>query len=81
MCHEPADTALQRTFIEGVEKSLEVFAQLQDGDRQAMLAKYAMMIGAVTLARATRGNHLSDEFLVAARNALLTVDSPSSVPA
>lgn len=81
MCHEPADSALQHAFIEGVEKSLEVFAQLQDGDRQAMLANYAMMIGAVTLARATRGIELSDEFLVAARNALLAVDSPSSVPA
>jgi len=81
MCHEPADTALQHAFIEGVEKSLEVFAQLQEGDRQAMLANYAMMIGAVTLARATRGNDLSDEFLVAARNTLLAVDSPSSAPA
>jgi TetR/AcrR family transcriptional repressor of nem operon len=34
-----------------------------------------MMIGAVTLARATRGNELSGEFLEAARNALLPVDS------
>ncbi|AYF49182.1 TetR/AcrR family transcriptional regulator [Pseudomonas sp. 13B_2.1_Bac1] len=81
MCHEPADTALQHTFIDGVEKSLEIFAQLQDEDRQAMLAKYAMMIGAVTLARATRGNQLSDEFLEAVRNTLLPVDSPAPVPA
>jgi TetR/AcrR family transcriptional repressor of nem operon len=81
MCHEPADTALQHTFIEGVEKSLEIFSQLDDGDRQAMLAHYAMMVGAVTLARATRGNSLSDEFLKAARNTLLPVDSPSPIPA
>lgn len=81
MCHEPADTALQHTFIEGVEKSLEIFAQLHDEDRQTVLAKYSMMIGAVTLARATRGNKLSDELLVAARNALLPVDSPSPLPA
>lgn len=26
MCHEPVDTALQRTFIECVGQSLEVFA-------------------------------------------------------
>lgn len=71
MCHEPADTALQHAFIDGVEQSLEVFAQLQDEDREAMLAKYAMMIGALTLARATRGSSLSDEFLEAARNTLL----------
>jgi len=81
MCHEPADTALQHTFIEGVEKSLDIFAQLHDEDRLGLLAKYAMMIGAVTLARATRGNDLSDEFLIAARKALLPVDSPSPVPA
>jgi len=81
MCHEPADTALQHTFIEGVEKSLDIFAQLHDEDRQALLAKYAMMIGAVTLARALGGNDLSDQFLFAARKALLPVDSPSPVPA
>lgn len=71
MCHEPANTALQRSFIEGVEQSLEVFEQLQDESRQAMLADYAMMIGALVLARATRGNGLSEEFLDAARNTLL----------
>lgn len=88
MCHEPADTALQHSFIDGVEKSLEIFAQLQDEDREAMLAKYAMMIGAVTLARATRGSSLSDEFLEAASNTLLqaknsdtAVDSHTPSPA
>ncbi len=76
MCREPADTALQHTFIEGVEQSLEIFAQLEGEDRQSMLAKYAMMIGAVTLARATRGNRLSDEFLESVRNTLLPNDTP-----
>lgn len=76
MCHEPANTALQQTFVEGVEASLEVFAQVQDENqsRQAMLAKYAMLVGAVTLARATRGSDLSDEFLEAVRNTLLPVN-------
>lgn len=78
MCHEPADTALQHAFIDGVEQSLEVFAQLQDEDREAMLAKYAMMIGALTLARATRGSSLSDEFLEAARNTLLQEQNSDS---
>ncbi|UII74071.1 TetR/AcrR family transcriptional regulator [Pseudomonas sp. HN11] len=81
MCREPADTALQHAFIEGVEQSIEVFAQLQEEDRQAALAKYAMIIGAVTLARATRGSDLSDEFLEAVRKALLPIDSSPSVPA
>lgn len=78
MCHEPADTALQHAFIDGVEQSLEVFAQLQNEDREAMLAKYAMMIGALTLARATRGSSLSDEFLEAARNTLLQEQNSDS---
>jgi TetR/AcrR family transcriptional repressor of nem operon len=30
-----------------------------------------MMVGALTLARATKGNGLSDEFLAAARNLLI----------
>ncbi|WP_395607139.1 TetR/AcrR family transcriptional regulator [Pseudomonas sp. B22129] len=88
MCHEPADTALQHAFIEGVKHSLAIFAQLQDDDRQSLLAKYAMMIGALTLARATRGNALSDEFLTAAQNTLLPekksaapVDSQIPAPA
>jgi TetR/AcrR family transcriptional repressor of nem operon len=81
MCREPADTALQHAFIAGVEQSLEIFAQLEGGDRQSMLAKYAMMIGAITLARATRGSELSDEFLDAARNTLLPVDSPAPAAA
>ncbi|ARB30020.1 TetR/AcrR family transcriptional regulator [Pseudomonas tolaasii] len=88
MCHEPADTALQHAFIDGVEVSLDIFAHLHDDDRQALLARYAMMIGALTLARATRGNALSDEFLAAARNTLLAereltegVDSKTPVPA
>lgn len=81
MCHEPAETALQQAFIDGVEASLAVFAQLHDESRQAMLAKYAMMVGAVTLARATRGSALSDEFLDAVRNTLVPVDSPAPIPA
>ncbi|KTC25881.1 TetR family transcriptional regulator [Pseudomonas marginalis ICMP 9505] len=71
MCHEPAGTMLQHAFIEGVEHSLGIFEQLEDEDRQASLARYAMMIGALTLSRATRGNGLSDEFLDAVRNTLL----------
>ncbi|MCS4246365.1 TetR/AcrR family transcriptional regulator [Pseudomonas sp. BIGb0164] len=71
MCHEPADTALQHSFINGVEQSLDVFEQLRDDSRQAMLADYAMMVGALVLARATRGSGVSEEFLDAARNTLL----------
>ena len=75
MCHEADGSALQRTFIEGLESLLGTFTGLQSAgaapsDRQAALAQYAMMVGALTLARATRGSSLSDEFLDAARTAL-----------
>lgn len=72
ICHEPEGSVLQRTYIEGLESLLDKLARLQPGgDRQAALAEYAMMVGALTLARATRGNGLSDEILDAARQALL----------
>lgn len=76
MCHEAADSALQRTFIRGLEESMGILGDTQatgtpEGDRQAAMAQYAMMVGAMTLARATKGSGLSDEFLEAARNLLI----------
>ncbi|MBV6661492.1 TetR/AcrR family transcriptional regulator [Pseudomonas yamanorum] len=76
MCHEAADSALQRTFIRGLEESMGILGAIQatgspEGDRQAAMAQYAMMVGAITLARATKGSGLSDEFLEAARNLLI----------
>ncbi|MBK5408626.1 TetR/AcrR family transcriptional regulator [Pseudomonas sp. TH34] len=76
MCHEAADSALQRTFIRGLEESMGILGATQatgtpEGDRQAAMAQYAMMVGAMTLARATKGSGLSDEFLEAARNLLI----------
>ncbi|OWP70334.1 TetR/AcrR family transcriptional regulator [Pseudomonas sp. K2I15] len=76
MCHEGADSALQQTFIHGLEESMGILGATQgtgtpEGDRQAAMAQYAMMVGAITLARATKGSGLSDEFLDAARNLLI----------
>jgi TetR/AcrR family transcriptional repressor of nem operon len=76
MCHEAPDSALQRSFIQGFEASMGILAATQatgtpEGDRQAAIAQYTMMVGALTLARATKGNSLSDEFLDAARNLLI----------
>lgn len=76
ICHEAVDSALQRSFIQGFEASMGILATTQatgtpEGDRQAAIAQYAMMVGALTLARATKGNSLSDEFLAAARNLLI----------
>ncbi|MGY2291345.1 TetR/AcrR family transcriptional regulator [Pseudomonas sp. SDO528_S397] len=76
ICHEPDGSPLQRAFIDGLESLLKKFATLQptgseQGNRQAALAEYAMMVGALTLARASRGDALSDEILEATRQALL----------
>lgn len=76
MCHEAPDSALQRSFIQGFEESMGILAATQatgtpEGDRQAAIAQYTMMVGALTLARATKGDSLSDEFLAAARNLLI----------
>ncbi|MDY7533761.1 TetR/AcrR family transcriptional regulator [Pseudomonas sp. Bout1] len=76
MCHEAADSPLQQSFIQGFEASMGILSATQEtgtpeGDRQAAIAQYATMVGAITLARATKGNGLSDEFLAAARNLLI----------
>ncbi|QQD56971.1 TetR/AcrR family transcriptional regulator [Pseudomonas fluorescens BBc6R8] len=76
ICHEAVDSPLQQSFIQGFEASVGILSATQatgtpEGDRQAAIAQYAMMVGAITLARATKGNSLSDEFLEAARNLLI----------
>lgn len=56
---------------------LESVSNIEDPEqrRQHALAQFAMMSGALTLARATAGNKLSDEFLAAAKKALLREES------
>lgn len=76
ICHEAVDSPLQQSFIQGFEASVGILSATQatgtpESDRQAAIAQYAMMVGAITLARATKGNSLSDEFLEAARNLLI----------
>ena len=75
MCHEAAESGLRQTFMTGLESLLDTFAPLMDTgdearDRQQALVQYSLMVGALTLARATRGDALSDEILEAARTFL-----------
>jgi len=75
MCHEAAESGLRQTFMEGLGSLLDTFTPLMDtgdnaSDRQQALVQYALMVGALTLARATRGDALSDEILEAARTFL-----------
>jgi len=72
MCHEAVDSGLHQTFNEGLNQLLQIFGSLQNNgddaqDRQQALVQYSLMVGALTLARATRGEPLSDEILEAAR--------------
>jgi TetR/AcrR family transcriptional repressor of nem operon len=72
MCHEAVDSELHQTFNEGLNRLLQIFGSLQDTgddaqDRQQALVQYSLMVGALTLARATRGEPISDEILEAAR--------------
>ena len=64
----------------GLNRLLDSFGKLMDSDnpeeqRQQALVQYSLMIGALTLARATRGEALSDEILEAARH-FLTTEKP-----
>ncbi|WP_433765780.1 TetR/AcrR family transcriptional regulator [Pseudomonas putida] len=80
MCHESAGSGLREPFMAGLNRLLDSFGKLMDSDnpeeqRQQALVQYSLMIGALTLARATRGEALSDEILEAARH-FLTAEKP-----
>lgn len=61
----------QPVYINGVRNRA---ARLATGDDDGM-AQLCTMVGALVLARATRGNPISDELLQAARTALFGIDS------
>ena len=69
---EPEQAARTRdVYIKGVRNRA---AQLAAGDDDG-LAQFCTMVGALTLARATRGDPISDELLQAARTALTRSDT------
>jgi len=75
MCHETAESGLHQAYTQGLEALLQMLTPLMDAgqpeaNRQQALVDYSLMVGALTLARATRGDRLSDEILDAARNFL-----------
>ena len=80
MCHEAADSGLRQTFMEGLDRLLKSYGSLLDSgdvdaDRQQALVEYSLMVGALTLARASRGDAVSDEILDAARTFLTSKGS------
>jgi TetR/AcrR family transcriptional repressor of nem operon len=73
---EPADAPIRAAYAEGLEALLHILSEVEPGPdaaarRQAALADYATMTGALLLARATEGSPLAHELLAAARSRLL----------
>jgi TetR/AcrR family transcriptional repressor of nem operon len=66
-----ADESARAAFAEGFDGYLETFRALSGVEREEALARYATMVGALVIARATAGEPISDEVLSAARSALL----------
>lgn len=67
---------LRKTFAAGLEAMVEgveamLGGRVKSARRDEALADVAMLVGAMVLARATKGQPISDELLQAARNALL----------
>ncbi|MFJ6260704.1 TetR/AcrR family transcriptional regulator [Rhodococcus erythropolis] len=66
MAREPADSEARRVYVEGVGD----FAKALADEEHDGLVRLSTMIGALVLARATKGSSLSEEVLVAAREEL-----------
>lgn len=76
IARESPDKPVRNVWLEGVKGMLAMLESVSDcGDeaqrRQQALMQLALLTGALTLARATSGDGLSDEFLTAAKEALL----------
>lgn len=77
LAREPEPSTLQHTYVEGLEQLLTTYqCTLDDADsnsaRQTALVEYALMVGAMTLARATAGSPVADEMINATKRFLKT---------
>ena len=72
VAREPDDSPLREAYTGGLKNLLDEFTALTGGNeaRRQALADFSMMIGALVLSRATRGDALSEELLDAARKTL-----------
>jgi TetR/AcrR family transcriptional regulator, transcriptional repressor for nem operon len=80
VAREPADQPVGRAFAAGLERLLGILAAGQPGSgdagREAALLQLSAMVGAVTLARATRGSPLAGELLEGVRRGLRAPPRP-----
>ena len=83
---EAADAPIRAAYLDGLDALVQILSDVEPGAdaaarRQAALADYATMVGALLLARATEGAPLSLELLAAARARLLPGAAPAPAPA
>jgi TetR/AcrR family transcriptional regulator, transcriptional repressor for nem operon len=84
IAREPADAPVRATYSSGVEQLVNLLQSVQAATadsrqaRRASISQFSMMVGAMALARAVKGNALSDEILSCARDALL--DASTGLP-
>ncbi|QHB33128.1 TetR/AcrR family transcriptional regulator [Yersinia canariae] len=76
VAREDNEKPVCEVYLSGVKSMLERLESVSDIEdpeqrKQHVLAQLAMLSGALTLARATAGDKLSDEFLAAAKKSLL----------
>jgi TetR/AcrR family transcriptional repressor of nem operon len=76
VAREPDGRPVRAAFREGLEDLIEILAGVQPtrephDAHDSAVAQMATLVGAMVLARATRGSELSDEFLSAVRHRLL----------
>ena len=77
---EGADKPVHEAFTGGIKRMAQTLqrltgAQASDAGRTQALAQLATLVGAVTLARATKGDPISDDILAAALATLTTTES------
>jgi TetR/AcrR family transcriptional regulator, transcriptional repressor for nem operon len=65
------DDATRETFGHGFGDFIQAFADLEGREREEALARYATMVGALVISRATAGDPISEAVLDAARHTLL----------
>jgi TetR/AcrR family transcriptional repressor of nem operon len=75
VAREPAGKPIHAAYQAGLDSLLDILQALQDTgdpalDRRLALAQLSTLVGAMVLARASRGNRVSDEILAAAKASL-----------
>jgi TetR/AcrR family transcriptional repressor of nem operon len=82
VAREPAGKPVRSAYLDGIKQLLTAWKRVcvdEDAGNPTALVEMATLVGAITLARATAGDAISDEILDAARDWLLnTEEAPSA---